>query len=40
MEVHGSEGALTVVVVQGWACQAALWVATTRALAVDHRIVG
>ncbi|MEV7004429.1 alpha/beta hydrolase [Streptomyces sp. NPDC093982] len=39
VEVHGTEGAPAVVLVHSWACQAILWAAITRALAVDHRVV-
>ncbi|MFJ9628983.1 alpha/beta fold hydrolase [Streptomyces sp. NPDC101175] len=38
-EVHGPEGAPTVVLAHGWTCSTAFWAAQTRDLAVDHRVV-
>lgn len=39
VEVHGPEGAPTVVLAHGWTCSTAFWAAQIRELAVDHRVV-
>lgn len=39
VEVHGQEGAPTVVLSHGWTCNTSFWDAQIRDLAVDHRVV-
>ncbi|MEU1277423.1 alpha/beta hydrolase [Streptomyces sp. NPDC005805] len=39
VEVHGPEGAPTVVLAHGWTCSTHFWAAQIRDLAVDHRVV-
>jgi pimeloyl-ACP methyl ester carboxylesterase len=39
VEVHGPEGAPTVVLAHGWTCSTAFWAAQLRDLATDHRVV-
>ncbi|MGP3983735.1 alpha/beta fold hydrolase [Streptomyces sp. KR80] len=39
VEVHGPEGAPTVVLVHGWTCSTAFWARVVRGLAGDHRVV-
>lgn len=39
VEVHGPEGAATVVLAHGWACSTAFWAAQIRDLSVDHRVI-
>ncbi|MEU6660660.1 alpha/beta hydrolase [Streptomyces sp. NPDC046821] len=39
VEVHGPEGAPTVVLAHGWTCSTAFWAAQIRALASGHRVV-
>ncbi|MGW6979446.1 alpha/beta fold hydrolase [Streptomyces sp. NPDC054932] len=39
VEVHGDEGAPTVVLAHGWTCSTAFWAAQIRALAATHRVV-
>jgi pimeloyl-ACP methyl ester carboxylesterase len=39
VEVHGPEGAPTVVLAHGWTCSTAFWAAQIRDLAVDHKVV-
>ncbi|MET9106103.1 alpha/beta fold hydrolase [Streptomyces zhihengii] len=39
VEVHGPEGAPTVVLAHGWTCSTHFWAAQIRDLATDHRVV-
>ncbi|MFD9001989.1 alpha/beta fold hydrolase [Streptomyces sp. NPDC059582] len=39
VEVHGPEGAPSVVLAHGWTCSTAFWAAQIRELAVDHRVI-
>ncbi|MCX4823713.1 alpha/beta hydrolase [Streptomyces sp. NBC_01142] len=39
VEVHGPEGAPTVVLAHGWSCSTHFWAAQVRDLAADHRVV-
>ncbi|MEU1891602.1 alpha/beta fold hydrolase [Streptomyces pristinaespiralis] len=39
VEVHGPEGAPTVVLAHGWTCSTLFWAAQIRALVPDHRVV-
>lgn len=39
VEVHGAEGAPTVVLAHGWTCSTRFWAAQVRDLATDHRVV-
>ncbi|WP_405614996.1 alpha/beta fold hydrolase [Streptomyces sp. NBC_00076] len=39
VEVHGPEGAPTVVLAHGWTCSTAFWAAQIRDLSVDHRVI-
>jgi len=39
VEVHGLEGAPTVVLAHGWTCSTAFWAAQLRDLAADHRVI-
>jgi pimeloyl-ACP methyl ester carboxylesterase len=39
VEVHGPDGAPTVVLAHGWTCSTLFWAAQVRDLTVDHRVV-
>ncbi|MCB5181602.1 alpha/beta fold hydrolase [Streptomyces antimicrobicus] len=39
VEVHGEDGAPTVVLAHGWTCSTAFWAAQIRELSRDHRVV-
>ncbi|TXS55581.1 alpha/beta fold hydrolase, partial [Streptomyces sp. t39] len=39
VEVHGPEGAPTVVLAHGWTCSTHFWAAQIRDLARDHRVI-
>ncbi|MFF4400894.1 alpha/beta fold hydrolase [Streptomyces sp. NPDC001480] len=39
VEVHGPDGAPSVVLAHGWTCSTAFWAAQIRELAVDHRVI-